>query len=302
MRTMRAVQLDGPGPPSALHIRDLPVPEPPAGWVRIRVEAFGLNRSDLFLRLGFAEGVLFPRVPGLECAGLVDAAPGTTFRRGQKVVALVGGMGRLFDGGYVQYTSVPSSHVIPIATDLAWEVVAAFPVALQTAYGSLTVGLDLKRGQRLLIRGGTSSVGLAAAAVARHIGATVFATTRQPERLAMLATLGVNHPILDTGAIASAVHALLGQGVDVTLELVGATTLRDSLQATRVHGTVCAVGMVSNQWIVPDFYPIGYIPGGVRLTAYGGDAGNLPAVVLQHYLDEAASGRFSIPVHLSRTP
>jgi len=106
--TMKAVQLDAPGPPAALHLRDLPIPQPSAGWVRIRVEAFGLNRSELHLRLGLAEGVTFPRVPGIECAGVVDAAPGTSFRPGQQVVAMMGGMGRVFDGGYAQYTVVPA--------------------------------------------------------------------------------------------------------------------------------------------------------------------------------------------------
>ena len=295
--TMKAVQLDAPGPPQALRLRDLPMPQPSAGWVRIRVEAFGLNRSELHLRLGLAEGVTFPRVPGIECAGVVDSAPGTSFRPGQQVVAMMGGMGRVFDGGYAQYTVVPASQVIPIRTDLPWEVVGALPEMLQTAYGSLTVGLDLQRGQSLLIRGGTSSVGLAAAALAREMGATVLATTRRRERLASLAERGIDHPILDGGEIAPQVRTLFPQGVDATLELVGTPTLKDSLRATRVHGTVCSTGMVSNQWIVPDFYPIGYIPSGVRLTGYGGDAGDLPQAVLQRYLDAVAAGRFSVPIH-----
>src|SRR3989454_74987 len=159
--TMKAVQLAAPGPPQALHLRDLPMPQPSAGWVRIRVEAFGLNRSELHLRLGLAEGVTFPRVPGIECAGVVDAAPGISFRPGQQVVAMMGGMGRVFDGGYAQYAVAPASQVIPIRTDLPLEVIGALPEMLQTAYGSLTVGLDLQRGQSLLIRGGASSVGLA---------------------------------------------------------------------------------------------------------------------------------------------
>ena len=192
---------------------------------------------------------------------------------------------------------VPASNVIPVATDLPWEVVGALPEMLQTAYGSLTMGLDLKPGQRLLIRGGTTSVGLAAAAIAREMGATVLATTRRPERLAELAARGVGRPILDTGEIAAQVRELVPGGVDATLELIGTPTLRDSLRATRVHGTVCSSGMVSNQWVVPDFYPIGYIPSGVRLTGYGGEASDLPPEVLQHYLDVTAAGRFSPPIH-----
>src|SRR5260370_17656438 len=94
------------------------MPQPSAGWVRIRVEAFGLNRSELHLRQGLAEGVTFPRVPGIECAGVVDAAPGTTFRPGQQVVAMMGGMGRIFDGGYARSTVVPPSQLLPIPPTL----------------------------------------------------------------------------------------------------------------------------------------------------------------------------------------
>jgi len=295
--TMRAVVLDGPGPPEALQIRALPIPEPAPGQVRIRVEAFGLNRSELHLRLGLAEGASFPRVPGIECAGVVDAAPGTGLAPGQQVAAMMGGMGRTFDGGYAEYAVVPASSVIPIATELPWEVVGALPETLQTAYGSLTTGLDLRAGQTLLIRGGTSSVGVAAAALAQETGATVLATTRRRDRLDRLAALGVDHPLLDTGEIAADVHALVPGGVDAALELVGTPTLPDTLLATRVHGSVCFTGMVSDEWLVRDFYPIGYIPSGVRLTAYGGEADDLPASVLQDHLDAIAAGRFALPAH-----
>jgi NADPH:quinone reductase-like Zn-dependent oxidoreductase len=295
--TMQAIQLDAPGPPESLRVCEVPMPEPREGWVRIRVEAFGLNRSELHLRLGLSTGVTFPRVPGIECAGVVDAASGTSFAPGQQVVAMMGDMGRTYDGGYAEYTVVPASNVIPIDTELPWEVVGALPEMLQTAYGSLTVGLDLQPGQTLLVRGGTTSVGLAAAAIAREMSVTVLATTRQPERLAGLAEKGVDHPFLDTGEIALRVRELVPGGVDATLELVGTTTLKDSLRATRIHGTVCFSGLVSNQWVVPDFYPIGYIPTGVRLTAYGGEARDLPAHVLQRFLDATAAGRFSPPIH-----
>ena len=125
--TMRAVVLDAPGPVDALQIRELPIPEPRPGWVLIRVEAFGLNRSELQTRLGLAEGVTFPRVPGIEVAGVVTAAPGGEFTPGQQVAALMGGMGRVFDGGYAEYTCVPASQVVPFTTDVPWETVGASP-------------------------------------------------------------------------------------------------------------------------------------------------------------------------------
>src|SRR6266550_4711797 len=124
-RGMKAIQLDAPGPPDALHVRDLPLPEPPDGWVRIRIESFGINRSELHLRHGLATNATFPRVPGIECAGTIDDPAGTSFARGQKVVAMMGGMGRAFDGGYAQFTVVPASQVIAIETELPWEIVGA---------------------------------------------------------------------------------------------------------------------------------------------------------------------------------
>ncbi|MCZ6539581.1 MAG: zinc-binding alcohol dehydrogenase family protein, partial [Chloroflexi bacterium] len=295
--TMLAVVLDAPGPVEALQIRELPVPAERDGWARIRVEAFGINRSELHTRIGLAEGVTFPRVLGIECVGIVDSAPGTEFRAGQKVVAMMGGMGRTFDGGYAQYTLVPASQVIPVDTDLAWEELGALPEMLQTSYGSLVVGLDIQPGQSLLIRGGTSSIGLATAALAKHMGAVVLSTTRKPERLDFLHRMGVDHPILDDGPIATTVRSIFADGVDAALELVGVPTLPDTLDATRIHGTVCFTGMLSNQWIVEKFYPNAYIPNGVRLTAYGGDSSNLPPEVLQQFVNDISSGRLTIPTH-----
>ncbi|MFE2261502.1 zinc-binding alcohol dehydrogenase family protein [Streptomyces griseosporeus] len=296
--TMRAVVLDEPGPVTRLHLRELPLPEPERGWVRIKVEAFGLNRSELHTRLGLAEGVTFPRVPGIEAVGTVDADPDGLLPPGQQVAALMGGMGRVFDGGYAEYTVVPRAQIVPFRSDLPWATLGAVPETLQTAYGSLTTGLDLRAGQTLLIRGGTSALGLATTALAKDLGATVLATSRRPERLDDLKRQGVDHPLLDDGDIAAQVRRLLPEGADAALELVGTPTLPDTLRATRVHGTVCFTGMLSNEWTVPDFYPIGYLPTGVRLTAYGGDASDLPAPVLQTYLDRIAAGEISLgPVH-----
>jgi NADPH2:quinone reductase len=295
--TMKAVVLDEPGPVGNLHVRTVPLPEPGPGRVRIKVEAFGINRSELHTRLGLAAGVTFPRVPGIEAAGTVDADPDGVLQPGQKVVAMMGGMGRTYDGGYAEYTVLPRSQIIPISTDLPWETVGALPEMIQTAYGSLTVGLDLQVGQTLLIRGGTTSVGLAAAALAKQRGATVLATTRRADRLDDLRQRGIDHPVLDTGEIAGTVRELYADGVDAALELVGTPTLPDTLRSVRVHGTVCFTGLVSNQWIVKDFYPIGYLPAGVRLTAYGGDATDLPREALQGILDAIAEGRLQIAVH-----
>ncbi|KRC64469.1 NADPH:quinone reductase [Aeromicrobium sp. Root236] len=294
--TMRAVVLDAPGPPEALVIRDLPVPTPQPGWVLIEVKAFGLNRSELHTRLGLAEGVTFPRVIGIEATGVVAACPGGEFEPGQQVVTMMGGMGRQIDGGYAEYTCVRAEHVIAFSSGLEWATLGAVPEMLQTAYGSLTVGLDAQPGQSILIRGGTSSVGMATAILAKQRGMTVFATTRDPARAASLTAIGVDHVLVDDGDVSAQVRAIAPAGVDTALELVGTPTLPDTLRCVRVHGVVCFTGMLSNEWIVRDFYPIGYLPQGVRLTAYSGEAGDLPAGVLQDYLDVVAAGRAQVPL------
>jgi NADPH:quinone reductase-like Zn-dependent oxidoreductase len=288
--------LDAPGPPEALTIRELPVPIPTAGWVLIQVKAFGLNRSELHTRLGFAAGVTFPRVLGIEATGVVAECPAGEFAVGEQVVAMVGGMGRTFDGGYADYTCVPASQVIAFRSDLPWSTLGAVPEMLQTAYGSLTVGLDAQPGQSLLIRGGTSSVGMATAVLAKERGITVLSTTRDPGKAKALRDVGVDHVVIDDGPIADQVRGLVPGGVDIALELVGTPTLPDTLRSTRTHGVVCFTGMLSNVWTVPDFYPIDYIPQGVRLTAYGGDARDLPAAVLQEFLDAVAAGRALVPI------
>jgi NADPH:quinone reductase len=294
--SMRAVVLDAPGPPEALQIRALPVPEPRSGWVLIEIKAFGINRSELHTRLGLAHGVTFPRVLGIEATGVVASAPGGEFEEGRQVATMMGGMGRTFDGGYAEFTSVPAAQVIPFRSELDWATLGAIPEMLQTAHGSLTVGLDVQPGQTLLIRGGTSSVGMAAATLAKDRGLTVLSTTRQPDRVATLEAIGVDHVLVDDGDIATQVRVIVPDGVDAALELVGTNTLPDTLRATAVHGVVCFTGMLSNQWTVADFYPIDYIPSGVRLTAYGGEAADLPAGVLQGYLDAVAEGRLLVPI------
>jgi NADPH:quinone reductase len=257
----------------------------------------GFRAESLHTRLGLADpDVTFPRVLGIEATGVIEAAPGTDLPIGSKAVAMVGGMGRSFDGGYAEYTLVPARCVIPVQTELDWARLGALPEVLQTAWGSLTVGIGLAKGDTLLVRGGTSSVGMMAAILAKRLGATVLATTRSPERADALRALGVDHVVVDDGHIAAAVRRIVPDGVDCALELVGAPTLRDTLQACRPGGTACFTGMLSNKWIVEQFYPIEFIPTGVRLTAYGGGAGNLPSDVLADVASAIHRGELDWPV------
>ena len=291
--TMRAIVLPHPVSPDQLTVSDIPVPDVRPGWVRIRVKAFGVNESEVTSRKGESDpDFTFPRILGIEGVGIIDAAPaGSGLKPGQKVATMMGGMGRAFDGSYAEYTLVPAGQVIPFETDLPWETVGALPEMFQTAYGSLTTGCDLKPGQTLLIRGGTSTVGLSAAALAKDMGATVLSTTRRPDRIEVLREHGADHPLVDDGKLADRVRELCPDGADAALELVGGPALPDTLRTVRRGGMVCFIGSLSGEWIIPDFSPFAVIPSGVRLTVYDGGATDLPPAVFDHQLRAIAEGR-----------
>jgi len=293
---MRAVVVAAPGGPEVLQLRDVPVPEPERGEILIRVKSFGLNRSELHFRRGQATSGSFPRIPGIEAAGVVESAPGNEFPAGTQVMTMMGGMGRDFDGGYAEFVVVPARQVLPFRSDLPWDTLGAVPEMLQTAHGSLEVGVRPAQGDSLLIRGGTSSVGLTLAVLARLRGHTVLSTTRSASRSSLLEGVGVDHVLLDNGRLAQAVRDIVPDGVDGAVELVGVDVLGDTLRAVRSGGTVCFTGMLSDNWSIPDFYPMDWIPNGVRLTAYSGDAAALPPSVLQGFLYAVAAGAARVPV------
>jgi NADPH:quinone reductase-like Zn-dependent oxidoreductase len=230
---MRAAVVHVPGGPDVLRVEEIPVPEPRPGWVLVRVRAFGLNRSELGTRAGESgAAVQFPRVLGIECVGEV-------VETGQTIVAAMGGMGREFDGGYAEYALLPATHVIPVETSLAWPQLGAIPESFGTAWGSLEL-LGLEPGQSLLVRGGSSSVGMAAITIAKDRGLEVFATTRQEGKRSALEAAGADHVLIDDGAVGARVQ------VDGLFELVGPRTILDSLKAVR--GRACISGFLELDW------------------------------------------------------
>ncbi len=294
--TMRAVVIREPGGPEVLRVEDRPVPVPATGQVLIRVRAFGLNRSELFTRQGHSPGVTFPRVLGIEAVGEVAACPGGEFAAGQVVATAMGGMGRQFDGGYAQFTCVPAGQVQAVRAGLPWDQLGALPEMLQTAWGSLFTALRLAPGERLLIRGGTTSIGLAAAAIARHFGAAVASTTRNADRDGLLRRHGADHTFVDTGSIAGPVRAAFPGGVDRVLELVGVTTLEDSLRCARPGGSVCMTGIVGNKWSFDRFTPMEAIPTAVNLTVYAGGADDSMRTPLAELVEQVAAGTLRVAV------
>lgn len=231
------------GPPSVLKIEQRPIVKPKDDETLIKVKAFGLNRSELFTRQGLSPGVKFPRVLGIEVVGIVEECPSGTFSKGQQVASVMGGMGREFDGSYAEYTAPKTKNIRAFKSNLSWDQIGAVPEMLQTAYGSLFKSLRLQKEDRLLIRGGTTSIGLAAAAIASANGNYVASTTRNSSQATkeLLKHHGVKRTIIDDGKVAEQVKT---DKFDKVLELTGTTTLPDSLQCMKPFGITCMTGMV----------------------------------------------------------
>lgn len=267
---MKAVVLRRTCTPSDLVIEDIPVPKIKPGWVLVKVKAFGLNHSESILRRFEADApyIHLPRIMGIECAGEIEDPSDSSFSKGQRVVALMGGMGRSFDGSYAEYALLPQSIVFTVDTDLGWNDLASVPETYFTVYSALFERLRLEATDSLLVRGGTSAAGHAAVRLAKSIGCTVFASTRKPEKCASLEAAGADYPIVDDGSLPGTLLAIEPCGVTKVLELVGPATLLESMSLLRRGGIACDVGVLGKQYTFESFDPIKDIPPGTYLTSF----------------------------------
>jgi len=299
---MRAIVLSTPGGPSALKLQNVPIPTAKSGEVLIRVHAFGLNRSEMFTRQGLSPTVKLPRILGIEATGTVASAPGGEFAPGTKVATIMDGMGRAFDGGYAEYVLVPARQVKAfglkpeIEDKVGWDILGAVPETCQTAYGAVMGALKLQAGDRMLVRGGTSSVGLMACEIARWKGAHAIATTRKSDREGILRKCGAEDVIIDQGEIAEEAKKRYPEGFDKVFELVGCSTLADSMKNMKKGGIACIAGFVGGQWSINEFSPNEFIPTGSYLTTYGSTSDALFETPLDEIVERLYNGTMHMPI------
>ncbi|KAK7032800.1 GroES-like protein [Favolaschia claudopus] len=305
-RTMRAVVCPHVpiSPTQLVYTTNHPTPQPKTGHVLIRVKGFGLNRAELYTRQGQSPGLVFPRVLGIECVGIVKDAGGGKWKEGDIVAAIMGGMGRLFDGGYAEYTLVPHSSVSPPITlpkNVGWDKFAAIPETFMTAWGTLNNSLNLTSTDSLYIHGGSSGLGLAYASLAKSSlfnVSSVISTTRAGQKIATVKASGADHVILDKGSVSGEVKKLTG-GVGATkaVEIVGPPTLEDTCAAVSPDGVIAIVGSLSGVW-KSEFDPMTSLAPNKRLTMFGSGTVDMSTAPMQQIVDAVGSGE--IPLSLDK--
>lgn len=290
--TMRAIILEKFGGLDSLVYADIPKPLPKDGDVVIQVKGFGINHAEIHMRRGeWAEAA---EVSGIECVGIVDSCPGGEVPVGAKVAALMGGLGRTVNGSYAEYTRVRTANVTAIESDLPWSQLAALPETYATAWTCLYQNIKLRPGQTLVIRGATSSFGQAALKMAVATGANVIATTRSRGRFALLEGLGAARVEMERRDLAA--HIAEAKQIDAVLDLVGNSTILDSLDMLRRDGTACLAGWLGGLAPIGDFNPLARMASGVNFSffasfVFGNPGFPLSDVPLGEIAQQVADGK-----------
>ena len=294
---MRAIVIKEYGGPDVLKVEQRPEPEAQPGHVVVDVKAFGLNRAESYMRSGAWGDVA--EITGIECVGVVKSDPDGKFAPGQKVTALMGGMGRLMNGSYAQTTRVASTNVVPLFSNLPWEELAAIPESYATAWSALCGNLAISSGQTLVVRGAGSALGQAAINIASEMGVRVIATTRNANgRLQALEALGAKQVLREQAELSKRIREIHPKGVDAVLDIIGNSTVLDSLAMARRGGRVCVVGLLDHVESVGNFNPIFQMPHvGVHFSSFvswsfGTPECPLSDIPFQTIIDRVASGAY----------
>ena len=261
---MKAIVIYEPDGPDKLIYQDVPTPQVKEGWSLVKVKGFGINHSEIFTREGKSPSVQFPRILGIECVGEVAESSTPALQAGQKVVSIMGEMGRSFDGSYAEYVLLPNAQIYPIESNRDWATLAAIPETYYTAFGSLQQ-LRIAPHDRVLVRAAASGVGVAFALLlkARLPHITLHGACRKLEKAEHLRAVGFDAVIADSNGVLQT-----DERYDKILELVGPATLRDSLAHINEGGIVCQTGQLGNQWYLNDFDPIVELKHNCYLTTF----------------------------------
>ena len=265
---MKAVVIHEAGGPEKLIYEEVPTPTIKPGWSLVKIKGFGINHSEIFTRKGLSPTVKFPRILGIECVGVIaETTDSQRLPVGQKVISIMGEMGRDFDGSYAEYALLPNKQIYPINTTLDWASLAAVPETYYTAFGSL-LNLKIDPNDSILVRGGTSGVGIAFTKLikAQYPQIKVAGTSRSLAKAEAMKKVGYKEVVVDKGG-----ELQTSQKFDKILELIGPKTVKNSFKHTNEGGIVCSTGELGNEWYLNHFDPIMDIAPNGYLTSFYSD-------------------------------
>ena len=263
---MKAIVINQYGDPNQLVIKEIPAPEAAADELLIKVKAFGINRAEIYMRKGLWGEVA--EVSGIECVGEIEHDPSSQLAKGQVVAAIMGGMGRTRNGSYAEYTTIPSSNVFTLKTSLSWQQLAVIPESYATAWCCLHENMQIKENDTVFIRGGTSALGQAAINIASNInGVTVISSTRSEANIELLKDIGCSDVMLEKEGLSEELRDKFPKGIESVMDIVGNTTLLDSLKMVRKGGVVCNAGFIGGGEPI-SFNPLMDLPPSVNLNFF----------------------------------
>ncbi len=277
--SMKAVVISEAGSAQNLEYRDVPTPKVKEGWSLVKVKGFGINHSEIFTREGKSPSVQFPRILGIECVGVIEqTTDALRLPIGQKIVSIMGEMGRAFDGSYAEYVLLPNDQIYPIETELEWDVLASIPETYYTAYGSF-LSLEITDEDNVLVRGATSGLGVAFMKIVKgiHPSIKVTGTTRNIQKEDMLRREGFDDVVIDQEG-----ELQTQKTYTKIVDLIGPKSIKNSIDHLSERGIICSVGQLGNEWYLDTFDPIIEMRGFKKLTSFY--SGDVDEALLNHII------------------